>query len=339
MPKPSLRFSLEGRITILQLGVTQRKVVDSAFRPALELSPVCRSVGWSQWLKRAAPAGFRAKVAAASDREIVMALVRNVFLFVVLTLLTQIGGIVFLVSIAVSRLLQISRRLLKAVVFLSLYVLATIAAHAVAPSFGRVPLPCFSAAAALQLQSPLYCVLNRNYVSVGMRQAAEDLARHMATQFPGTVTLALDANFPFIDGFPLLPHLSHSDGRKMDIAFYYRGKTGEALSGQTRSPIGYFAFEQPDAGSPLPCAGRDDLLTFRWDLKLLQPLFADWSLDEARTRAAVQWLSSEGRAAGVEKIFIEPHLVKTLAVENDTVRFQGCRAARHDDHIHFQVAK
>lgn len=268
-----------------------------------------------------------------------MALVRNVLVFIVLTLLTQIGGIVFLVSIAVSPIFQISGRLLKAIVFLSLYVSATIATHAAAPMFGRVPLSCFSGDAPLQLQSPLYCALNRNYVTDGMQQAAEALAQHMASEFPGTITLALDANFPFIDGFPLLPHLSHSDGRKLDIAFYYRGNAGEALNGQARSPIGYFAFEQPDVGAPLPCAGRDDLLTFRWDLKRLQPLFADWVLDEARTGAAVQWLSTEGRAAGVEKVFIEPHLVKKLAVENDTVRFQGCRAARHDDHIHFQVAK
>lgn len=48
----------------------------------------------------------------------------------------------------------------------------------------------------------------------------------------------LDANFPFKDGFPLLPHLSHDDGRKVDIAFMYRyqsddslRKKGEFLSG------------------------------------------------------------------------------------------------------------
>ncbi|WP_347360120.1 hypothetical protein [Rhizobium sp. Root1334] len=291
----------------------------------------------SQRLKRADQLVFGREAAVKPDSEVIMALICSVFIFVVLTLLTQIGGVVFLASIAASRVLQISGRLLKAIVFLFLYVLATVAAHAVAPAFGRVALPCFSDAAPLQLQSPLYCVLNRNYVSAGMQQAAEALAQHMASEFPGTVTLALDANFPFINGFPLLPHLSHSDGRKLDVAFYYRGEAGEVLNGQTRSPIGYFAFEQPDGNAPLPCAGRNDLLTFRWDLQFLQPLFVDWSLYEARTATAVRWLSSEGRKQGVEKIFIEPHLAKTLAVENDTVRFQGCRAARHDDHIHFQV--
>lgn len=263
---------------------------------------------------------------------------RNVVLVVVLTLLTQIGGMVFLATTAVSGIAKITSRSARLAVFLCLYVVATIATNAIAPVFGRVPLSCFRGDA-LQVQSPIFCALNRNYVTVDMQRAADALSRHMAAAFPGTVTLALDANFPFLDGFPLLPHLSHNDGRKLYIAFYYQGKAGEAMRGQTRSPLGYFAFEQPDADAPMPCAGRDDLLSFRWDFEFLQPLFVDWDLDDARTKAAVEWLSSEGRKFGVEKIFIEPHLVKRLAVENEIVRFQGCRAARHDDHIHFQVAK
>jgi hypothetical protein len=48
-----------------------------------------------------------------------------------------------------------------------------------------------------------------------------ELSREIDRAFPGTTTLYLDGNFPFLNGFPLLPHLSHSDGRKLDIAFYY----------------------------------------------------------------------------------------------------------------------
>ncbi|WP_349436753.1 hypothetical protein [Pararhizobium sp. A13] len=265
--------------------------------------------------------------------------VRRAFLLMVLTLLTQIGGVAFLAGIWISCIAKISGRFTKLAVFLGLYAAATVAAHQVAPLFGRVPLPCFSGNTPLKLQSPLYCVLNRNYVTGDVLRVADALSRYMAGAFPATVTLALDANFPFLDGFPLLPHLSHNDGRKLDIAFYYRGKAGDAMNGRTRSPIGYFAFEQASAGAPLPCDGRNDLLTFRWNLGFLQPLFADWHLDEERTKAAVQWLSSDGRRMGVEKIFIEQHLAQRLAVENGIVRFQGCRAARHDDHIHFQVAE
>lgn len=268
-----------------------------------------------------------------------MAFVRKLGIFLLLTLLTQIGGVVFLASIGAARLLGISRRLTISVIFLGLYGVATMATQAAAPFFGRVPLSCFGADRTLEVRSPLFCVLNRNYVTPAMHRAANALADHMVLAFPGTVTVALDANFPFLSGFPLLPHLSHNDGRKLDIAFYYRDEKGEMVDGGSRSPIGYFAFEQPHANAPLPCADRNDTLTFRWDLDMLQPFFADWILDETRTSAAVRWLSSQGRQFGVEKIFIEPHLAKRLAVENDTVRFQGCRAARHDDHIHFQVVQ
>jgi hypothetical protein len=159
----------------------------------------------------------------------------------------------------------------------------------------------------------------------------------MRAVYPGTTTLVLDANFPFFDGFPLLPHLSHNDGRKMDIAFYYRDQQGHFRNGETRSPIGYFAFEQPVPGSPLPCSNRQRWLTFRWDLAFLQPLFPDWHPEDRRMKEALNWLSTDGKMLGVEKVFVEPHIASRLGISNDTVRFQGCRAARHDDHIHIQV--
>jgi len=38
------------------------------------------------------------------------------------------------------------------------------------------------------------------------------------------------------------------------------------------------------------------------------------------------------------KIFIEPHLKSRLGFANDSkVRFHGCAAVRHDDHIHIEL--
>ncbi|TCQ29601.1 hypothetical protein [Rhizobium sp. PP-CC-3G-465] len=258
-------------------------------------------------------------------------------LVLVLTALTQIGGLAYLVSLGLARLAGWRKGVATFSVFLVVYAGATVLTQSVAPVFGRVPLSCGQTDMPLAVRSPLFCALNRNYVTPAMKTAAIALARHMEATYPGTVTLALDANFPFLSGFPLLPHLSHNDGRKLDVAFYYRTSGGEPLNGVTRSPLGYFAFEQPQPGDVLPCAGRHDLLSFRWDLDVLQPMFKRLPLDEARTAAAVSWLSTRGQDLGVEKIFIEPHLARTLGVENEIVRFQGCRAARHDDHIHFQV--
>ena len=54
----------------------------------------------------------------------------------------------------------------------------------------------------------------------------------------------LDANFPFIDGFPLLPHRSHNDGRKVDISLVYETSDGQ-YSHAVVSRSGYGVFESP----------------------------------------------------------------------------------------------
>jgi hypothetical protein len=269
----------------------------------------------------------------------------GLLLFVVLTLLTQVGGIVFAICWMVSRFLpQRSVRWrvgINVVLFAGLYaVLSIFVVPPLAALGGRVRLPCsaesdrpFAAA------NPIFCGLNRHYVDSRLITLMTDLSRDVARQFPGTVTLFLDANLPFINGFPLLPHLSHSDGRKLDIAYYYRGPDRGYLPAQTRSPIGYWAFEQPGSGeTPSPCRAGAWLST-RWDMQFLQALFPERPLEPERTRAALRWLGNQGQSGGVERIFIEPYLSARLGVSSPLLRFQGCRAARHDDHIHVQIRR
>lgn len=265
--------------------------------------------------------------------------VLRIFLFVLLTVLTQLGGLAYIAALAVSKMLRLTGWGVRLGVFLLFYVGVAYAASLLAPKVGRVPLSCFANSSdRLVVHSPVYCALNRNYVTPGMLRMAEALADHMDERFPGTATMVLDANFPFIDGFPLLPHLSHADGKKLDFAFYYRDNAGRFLNGVTRSPIGYFAFEQPAPTEEQPCAGRGDWLTTRWDLTWLQPLFPDYAIEPERMREAVSWLAATGVADyGVEKIFLEPHLSNALTLKAPSLRFQGCRAARHDDHIHVQI--
>lgn len=76
------------------------------------------------------------------------------------------------------------------------------------------------------MQSWAYCALNRHYAAPKLVETLGDLARDLATAHPGTLTLVLDAGSPFIDGFPLLPHLSHDDGAKAAIALRYRDARG-----------------------------------------------------------------------------------------------------------------
>lgn len=238
-------------------------------------------------------------------------------IFITLTIISQVGGVAWLVALRFKN---------RAVAFAAAYLALSMSALWIAPMMGREPLPCRSDGV-LQMQSKLYCALNRQYVVPELKSVLNDYAVQMESDFPGTVTRVLDANFPYFSGFPLLPHLSHADGRKVDLAFYYEGDEGY-LAGTARSPVGYFAFEE----GPTTCP--DNALTLRWNLSWLQGLWPDYRPEASRMSAALQWLGADDR---VGKVFIEPHLRERFGAESSKVRFQGCRAARHDDHIHVQL--
>lgn len=244
-----------------------------------------------------------------------MIVVWHAILIIALTLVTQLGGIAWLIALRFRRRLP---------VFLIAYAALWTLAFATSP---RTALPCFGEP--LRMQSPLYCALMRNYVTPDLGDVAKDAATQMATTHPGTITLALDGSFPFLTGFPLLPHLSHDDGEKLDFAFYYTTPTHTYLPGQTRSPLGYFAFETLNSPT-CPAAS----LTLRWDLAPLQSLWPDRPMDPIRTTALINLFTADPRVA---KIFVEPPLATRLNLSHPKLRFQGCRAARHDDHIHIQL--
>lgn len=241
----------------------------------------------------------------------------HIALVVVLTVLAQIGGLAWAIA------LMFKRRLAA---FIACYALLLVLVSVAAPVVGRVPLSCWKDGP-LQVGSWVYCLTARNFVTPELAGVLEDAARATQDAYPGTQTLVLDANFPFFDGFPLLPHLSHDDGEKADLAFFYRDETGY-LPGATRSPVGYFAFE--DGPTDCPAAWP----TLRWDMKALQPLWPAHALDKARTRFLIAHLAADAR---IGKIFVEPHLQARLGLSGPKIRFQGCRAARHDDHIHLQL--
>jgi hypothetical protein len=265
-------------------------------------------------------------------------------ILLLLTLTTQIGGLVFIVCWLVDHFafpvaLRGWRRAgVNVAFFVILYATTTVF---LIPTWaalgGRVPLPCHAESdRPLAAGHPLYCVLNRHYVEPRLVTLLTELSRHIDRAHPGTTTLFLDGNFPFLNGFPLLPHLSHHDGRKLDLAFYYQTPAGTYVPGRLRSPIGYWAFEQPQRDDVSPCV-RSPWLTLRWDMKALQGLYPNLPLEPQRTRAALQWLVTEGERFALERVFIEPYLAARLGVSSPRLGFQGCRAARHDDHIHIQI--
>jgi hypothetical protein len=244
-------------------------------------------------------------------------IIAHTLLFVLLTVLTQLGGLAWLFAMFFKR---------RVVVFTMAYVALALVALLIAPMFGREAISCISQNT-YRMKSPIYCALNRQYVTPELKAVLEDFSTKMDQKFPQTTTLVLDANFPFIAGFPLLPHLSHNDGRKVDLAFYYKNDNG-FLSGKTKSPLGYFAFED----GPTSCPQKT--LTLRWDMAWLQKFWPDYHLEPQRMTTALELLGDDKRIA---KVFIEPHLKSRFNARNSKIRFQGCRAARHDDHIHLQL--
>jgi hypothetical protein len=201
---------------------------------------------------------------------------------------------------------------------------------------GRVPLPVRGTARVAPL-TVWTCLLNRHYVKPALRQPLYEAAQRLHAAYPGTRLAYLDANFPFLDGFPLWPHLSHNDGNKLDLAFFYRdARTGARLSNRAPSPIGYGGYEGPTRGepdTPADCAARG-----YWQYGLLGYL-VPWGrqqtmrFDAERTRQFIRLLVTQ---PGVGKLFIEPHLKARLRLRSGKIRFHGCRAVRHDDHIHVQ---
>ncbi|HSE75000.1 MAG TPA: hypothetical protein VLB05_10830, partial [Dongiaceae bacterium] len=194
-----------------------------------------------------------------------------------------------------------------------------------AAQFGRVPVRCGATTA-------VACMLNRAYLRPTTISVVNELDRSIASRFPHSHVTVLEGSFPFLDGFPLPPHLSHNDGRKVDLAYFYRDASGQLIARGSPSPIGYFHFEQPRPSDRQPCAGR--FAPLRWDFAWLQPKAPAWVLDEERTRAMILWLQARPE---VTRIFIEPYLADRLGVGDGKVRFQGCEAARHDDHLHVEV--
>lgn len=264
------------------------------------------------------------------------------FWILLLTAVTQIGGLAWLAALLLRRMMfRRARRPVIALagLFLLCYGAGSLVVQITAPLVGRTALPCWPTDdASLAMATPAYCLLNRHYVSAPTHDLVERLAGHMEARFPGTLTQTLDAGFPFLNGFPLLPHLSHDDGRKLDLALYYRNSEGSYRRGLLASPVGYWGFAPPQPGEPQPCADADSFLALRWDMSWFQ-LFVrdDVTLDETRTRAALEWLVAEGKSGGrLSRILLEPHLKSRLGLVSDRIRFQGCRAARHDDHIHIE---
>ena len=202
----------------------------------------------------------------------------------------------------------------------------------------RVPLPCVGDSP-LQPVTKWTCLFSRHYVTPALKTKLEALASDMAQRSPGDSVYYLDAGFPFGFGLPMLPHVTHLDGRAVDLAFAYQAESPTSPTGfvpsEPPSPLGYGKFEPPGDEEARPCADVDSPL--RWSFAWLQPLMSEAAMDRERTHAIIAWLLTDTNRPAVRRIFLEPHLRDRLALTDARVRFEGCDDTRHDDHLHVEL--
>jgi hypothetical protein len=191
---------------------------------------------------------------------------------------------------------------------------------------GLVTLPCDTPT--LKAFSSYYCATGRNYVTPQARALLVEIAARFVREHPGSVVLYMDASGSS-GKRPFWPHLSHGDGREIDVALFYQNRSGKPLP-KPPGANGYWNYEPPRPGDPVMCLG-------------VKAPFRDpdprpdraWRLDEALTRDLVRDVIADAR---VRRVFLEPHLKQRLGFSAAAkIHFQGCQAARHDDHLHIDV--
>ena len=108
------------------------------------------------------------------------------------------------------------------IIFISFYLFSTLViVPLISPMFGREKV---KHSEKIKPTNYMTVLLNRNYV----KPKLNELLSKTEKKLNGTNIEIhyLDANFPFINKFPLLPHLSHNDGKKIDLSLVYETENG-----------------------------------------------------------------------------------------------------------------
>lgn len=252
-----------------------------------------------------------------------MRFVLHCLIVLLLTVITQIGGIIWLLSIFLARRFEKRKRYIFPMVYL---VFNLIIIPPIAKTFGREKLPVFSKV--LKPRNWMYPLLFRNYVRPELKTLLTEVSNDQELHI-----VYLDANFPFFNKFPLLPHLSHNDGKKIDLSFYYLDESGEPTN-KKPSISGYGVFTSNDNETSDICKEKG-YWQYDYPKYLTFGTINTLYLDKIKTKQLLEALTVKPK---IEKIFIEPYLKTSLGLNDESkIRFHGCKAVRHDDHIHLQI--
>ena len=259
----------------------------------------------------------------------------HILIVSLLTLTTQIGGLLWIINFAYFKLRKRNEpRWLRILSFSIIYITSTLfIVPQIAKLSGRTPLP-ITKTSNLIPHNYITPLLNRHYVKPRLKSQLVNIANDINSDNKKLKLSYLDANFPLIDGFPLLPHLSHKDGRKVDLSFYY---TKDKEVGNLKpSNTGYGKFVNPANGEFNQTRECKSKGYWHYDYTKYLTLGSrdDLEFDQTNTKTLVDKIV---RDKLTQKILIEPHLKNRMNLSNNKIRFQGCHAVRHDDHIHHQI--
>ncbi len=263
-----------------------------------------------------------------------MRFILQFLIIILLTIISQIGGLIYLIVILTISSKKAKFKIKQFLLFCFLYIASTyvIVPH-IAPKFGREKI---SQNSNLSSHFFLTDLLNRNYVKPELNYILVDISKVFKVEYSNIKIQYLDANFPFWDGFPLLPHLSHNDGKKIDISFLYEDEKGNTTNLKP-STSGYGVFVEPNKNS----TNQTEICKTKgyWQYDFPKYLtFGSFNKNIRLSEKATKNLILEIlKHKNVSKVFIEPHLKNRLKINNNRIRFHGCKAVRHDDHIHFQI--
>lgn len=264
----------------------------------------------------------------------------HILMVILLTILTQIGGVAYIIYLWLKRRFSMNgwkKKVINFGLFVAIYAVLSFVILPILAStiYHRKALPLTSSA--LKPLRAYTFLMNRHYVAEDLYDVLLAEATAMQKDFPETTTYYLDGCFPLGAKFPLLPHWSHNDGRKIDLAFYYTDGTTKEYRNGSPSWLGYGVCESPTAkeeNMPEFCAEKGYVQYSFLEKIVPQYKKEKYVFDKTRTKALIQKLVASSK---IKKIFIEPHLKTRMNLRSSKIRFHGCHAVRHDDHIHVQL--
>ena len=256
-----------------------------------------------------------------------------ILLVLVLTVLTQLGGIWIWPFLSMSpndlgwkfRLQRITYPMI------SYAVASQLLLPLISPLWGMNALSC-SSSSHLRAHSIHTCMFHRNYIHHDAYLALKGIEQNMERMFPRAPIVYFDAGFP-IPYMHMLPHLDHAKGDSIDLAFLWKNPKTKAIE-PSPSPIGYGGFIEPK--TPRICNPNDVYvitgrlaLDLRWDYDWLSPFLSDALIDSTKTKALLNIIATHPL---VHTIILEPHLNTMFPTPKNVSN--SCKVARHDDHAH-----